>query len=58
MSSVSIVLNALTITAVLANSADDKLFFLFFPENMFCHFMQIVSLDNLHEMTKPVFWEK
>ena len=26
---------------------------------MFWHFMQIVSFgDNLHEMSKPVFWEK
>ena len=28
-------------------------------ENMFWHFMQIVSLgDSLHEMSKPVFFEK
>ena len=36
-------------------SADDilKYFFLFFPENMFRHFLQIVSSgDNLHEMLK------
>ena len=28
---------------------------------MLCHFMQIVSLglgDNLHEMSKPIFWKK
>ena len=28
-------------------------------ENRLWNFMQIVSLgDNLHEMSKPVFWEK
>ena len=45
----------------MANSADDKLvvFFLFFPENRIWYFMQIVSPgDILHEMSKPVFWEK
>ena len=31
-------------------------FFLFFPENMFSHFMQIGN--NLHEMSNPVFWGK
>ena len=36
-----------------------EIFFLILPENRFWHFMQIVSLgDNLHEMSKPVFWEK
>ena len=31
------------------------IFFLFFPENRFWHFMQIISSgDNLHEMPKPV----
>ena len=42
-------------------SADNisKEFFLFFPENRFWHFMQIVSNgDNLHEISNPVFWEK
>ena len=35
------------------------IFFLFFPENRFWHFMQIVSIgENLHEMSKPVFWEE
>ena len=30
---------------------------LLFPENRLGHFMQFVSLgDNLHEMSKPVFW--
>ena len=52
----------LTFTALLANSADDKLmiFFLFFQENRICYFMQIVSTgdNNLHEMSNPVFWEK
>ena len=45
----------------LGNSADDKLviFFLCCQENRLWHFMQIVSIgDNLHEMSKPVFWEK
>ena len=33
--------------------------FLFFHENRFWHYMQIVSYgDNLHEMSKPIFWEK
>ena len=33
--------------------------FLFFPENRLWYFMQIVSLeDNLHELPKPIFWEK
>ena len=33
--------------------------FLFFQENRIRHFMQIVSIgDNLHEMSKPVFWGK
>ena len=33
---------------------------LFFPENKLRHGMQVcVSFgDNLHEMSKPVFWEK
>ena len=36
-----------------------RIFFLFFPENRFCHYMQIVSYgDNLHVMSKPVFREK
>ena len=42
-------------------SADDKLLilFLFFPENMPSHSMQSVSLgDDLHEIAKPIFWEK
>ena len=34
-----------------------EIFFLIFPENTLWHFMQIVSLgDNLHEMSKPIFW--
>ena len=51
----------LTVTTLWANSVDAKvmIFFLFFPENRIRHFMQIVSTgDNLHEMSKPVFWEK
>ena len=49
------------LTSLLANSSDDQLmiFFLFDQGNKFWHFMQIVSLgDNLHEMSKPVFWKK
>ena len=45
----------------MAISADEKLimFFLFFQENKFWHFVQIVSNgDNLHKMSKPVFWER
>ena len=42
----------------LGNSAGNKLV-IFFPENMIWHFMQIVSNgNNLHEMSKPVFWKK
>ena len=43
----------LTLITFWASSANDKLviFFLFFLENRFCHFMQVVSNgDNLHEM--------
>ena len=54
--------HALTFTTLWANTADDtliKVFLFFFPENRFWHFMQIVSHgDSLHEMSKPVFWEK
>ena len=53
--------NILTFITLWANSADDKLMkvFLFLPENMLWHFMQIVSLgDNLHVMSEPIFWEK
>ena len=33
------------------------LFFLFFSRKQVLTFMQIVSIgDNLHEMSKPVFW--
>ena len=36
-----------------------EIFFLYFTENSFSHFMQIVSTgDNLHEMSNPIFWEK
>ena len=36
-----------------------EIFFLFFQENRFRHFMQIVSSgDNLHEMPNPIFWGK
>ena len=35
-----------------------EIFFLFFKENMFWHVMQIVSNeDNLHDMSKHVFWK-
>ena len=34
------------------------LFFLFFLENRIRHFMHIVSGDNLHEMSDPIFKEK
>ena len=53
--------NELTFTTLWANSADNKLtiFFLIFPENRIWNFIQIVSIgDNLHEMSKSVFWEK
>ena len=36
-----------------------KYFSYVFLESRLCHFMQIVSWgDNLHEMSKPIFWEK
>ena len=36
----------------------NAVFFLFFLESIFWHFMQIVSNgDSLHEMSKAVFWE-
>ena len=49
--------DTLTFTTLWA-SAHDKgvVFFLFFPENRLWNFMQIV-FNNLHEMSKPVFWE-
>ena len=35
------------------------IFFLFFPEKRHWHFMQIVfSGDNLHKVSKPIFWKK
>ena len=46
-------------TILYADSVDDMLFFLFHTENKLWSFMQIVSKgDNLHERSKPVFWEK
>ena len=46
----------------LANLADDKLvifFFLNFPRKQDLTFHAFVSNeDNLHEISKPVFWEK
>ena len=51
----------LTSNILWANSADDKLmtffFYVFFLENRLWQFMQIVSFCNLHEMSKPIFWE-
>ena len=51
----------LTFSTLWTDSADDKLktFFLFFPENKVCHFMQIIFEwdQNLYEMSTPVFWE-
>ena len=36
-----------------------EIFFLFLPESMILHFMQIVSFgDNVHEMPDYIFWEK
>ena len=49
------------LTTLLANSADDKLMIssLIFHENRIWHFMQNVSSgDILHEISKPVFWDK
>ena len=46
---------ALTLTALMANSADNLI--IFFPENRSCYFMQIVSIrDKLHTMSNPVSW--
>ena len=53
--------NSITFISLWANSADDNLVivFLFCPEKMIWHFMQIVSNgDNLHETSNPVFREK
>ena len=53
----------LTFTTLWAKSADDKLMsFSYFPQktrfDISCK-LQIVSTgDNLHEMSKHVFWEK
>ena len=44
--------------SMLGRNFNGQKFFLAFLENRFLHFMQIVSTgDNLHEMSKPVFWE-
>ena len=41
------------------SKSSDDIFFLFFQENRFWYYMQIVSIgDNLHVMSKPVLWEK
>ena len=54
----------LTFITLWAYSTDDQLiFFLFFTKIRLWHFMQIVSRednygDNLHEMSKPIFWKK
>ena len=48
------ILLILTLSMLWANSADDKLMicFLFFPDNMICHFMQIIFTgDSLFEMS-------
>ena len=37
---------------------DFEIVFLVFPENKIWHFMQIVSGNNLHELSNPVFWKK
>ena len=35
-----------------------NIFFLFFLEKKLLHFVQIVSRgDNLHEISKPIFWK-
>ena len=51
-----------TITTLWANSADDKLiisFFYFFQKMGFDISCNTISLgDNLHEMSKLIFWEK
>ena len=53
-----ILLDALMLTTLWANSADDKLV-IFSPENGIWNFMPIVCTgDSLHEMSNPVFWEK
>ena len=49
-----------TLTFLCKLSAKETvIFFIYFPENRLWHFMQIVSLeDSLHEISKPIFWEK
>ena len=56
----SVLAVCLAFTIPWANPADDKLtiFFLLFPQNRIWQFMQIVTNgNNLHEMSKPFFWE-
>ena len=56
------ILAFISVTYVWDNSADYQLnilsyiFFLFFPENSMWYFMQIVSSDNLHEMSNLFFF--
>ena len=51
-----IIRSCLILTTLLANSADNKVFF---QGNRIWHSMQIISIwDNLYEMSYPVFWEK
>ena len=53
--------NSITFTTLWAYSADDKLMmiFIFFLKNEIRHFMLIFSIeDNLHKISKTVFWEK
>ena len=48
-----------TFTTLWANSADDRLLiFLFFSQKTGFNILCKLSGDNLHEMLKPVFWEK
>ena len=59
--SAAVVIGILTITTLWANSADDRLmtFFLYFSQKTgFDISCKSSPIDSLHEISKPVFWEK
>ena len=52
-------LNLYLSLGIFSRQQNNNIFSYFFPENRLWHSMQIVSKrDNLHEMTKPIFWRK
>ena len=46
------------LSKIFSRQYTEILFVFFSPENRFWLFMQIVSGDNLHEMSNSVFWKK